>query len=189
MSTSSAKPTGTSMGMACTCAGWLRSAIGTRPPLTLSSCTRERGANPFSPRGGRAQRKPDEGAPRCLTTTSCAPLSPPPASQRSRGDRRVLSRCCAARLSPATPSHVGFTARRRGAVRLVAARRLVGFTLVAGIAMGLFGEKLAERDVRSHDAFAGARARPAVPSFSTLRPRRSDGAVFGTCSASTLRRC
>ncbi len=86
-------------------------------------------------------------------------------------------------------SHVGFTGAT-GAVLfgLSPFAGLVGFTLVAGVGMGLFGEKLAASRRRDrHDAVAGAAVWASCSCTSTRqgrrRPRRSCSA---TCSASTL---
>ena len=85
-------------------------------------------------------------------------------------------------------SHVGFTGAT-GAVLfgLSPFAGLVGFTLLAGIGMGLFGEKLAERDVAIGMMLSLALGLGLLlPALLHLggdrRPRRSCSA---TCSAST----
>ncbi len=87
-------------------------------------------------------------------------------------------------------SHVGFTGAT-GAVLfgLSPLAGLVGFTFVAGIGMGLFGEKLAARDVAIGMMLSLALGLGSCSCISTRRrrrrPRRSCSAM---CSASTRRR-
>ena len=85
----------------------------------------------------------------CLTTISCAPPSPPPASSRcSPGSVGFFLVLRGQTFAGHALSHVGFTGAT-GAVLfgLPPLAGLVGFTVLAGLGMGLLGEKLSERDV------------------------------------------
>ena len=85
----------------------------------------------------------------CLNMISCAPPSPPRAWRRCSPERSGSSWCCAGRPSPATRCRMSASPARpaRSCSACPPLAGLVGFTLVAGIGMGLFGEKLAARDV------------------------------------------
>ena len=67
---------------------------------------------------------------------------------------------------------------RRRADRYRAARGLVGFTLAAGIAMGLLGERLSDRDVAIGMVLALARLRPPLPALLHGVRDASDDAPF-----------
>ena len=87
-------------------------------------------------------------------------------------------------------SHVGFTGATGAALfGLSPLAGLVGFTLVAGIGMGLFGEKLAAARCRDrHDAVARAGPRAAVPAFLHHRGDAGGGAAVRQCARRRRRR-
>ena len=129
---------------------------------------------------------------RCSTTISCvnafAAAASSPCSPALVGYFLVLR---GQTFAGHALSHVGFTGAT-GAVLIGVSPLwgMVGFTLAAGVGMGLLGERLARprrRDRRR--AVAVARLRPAVPAFLyRLCDARRRRCCSATCSASPRRR-
>ena len=117
---------------------------------------------------------------RCLNTSSCASPLRRPARRRCCRARSAISWCCAARPSRAMRCrHVGFTGATGAALfGLSPLAGLVGFSALAGLVMGLIGEKWSERDVAIGMTLSLALgSRPAVPAFLHLRRGAGDGAA------------